>query len=560
MLVEDSAADAELILTELRRRGYAPESQRVDTEPAFGAALGQGWDCILSDYQMPGFGGLAALRLLQESGLDLPFIVVSGAIGEETAVAAMRAGAHDYIMKDSLARLGPAIERELNEAQIRRERLRVANALEADRSVADALGRLGQELIAALNSEAFLERLCQVITEVLSCDFSDTILYEPEHRIYHAVATHGHPPETTAVLRTLRIPADTTAEIYSRLQQARTALPINFGRTVTSPAAQLMQRLGITQSLFIPLRRGTELIGFQVAGYLGRVGPFTATQQRIADGVGQLASMALEHARTVQELERANRLKSEFVATMSHELRTPLNIIMGYNDLLIEGAFGPLSAEQVEPMQQLARNARSLHALVSATLDLSRLEQEQIPLQYADVQLTEILSSVDAENPEWREKPGLRLIWDVPPSLPQLQTDPLMLKVVLSNLVSNAVKFTDVGSVTVRAVAIDDGVEISVADTGIGIAPEHHATIFEPFRCIEAHATGRYGGIGLGLYLVRRILAALGGTIALESDVGCGATFTIRIPCGLAPAANARKGLASRKRTAADTPPIRLVR
>ena len=200
LLVEDCAADATLVLGELRRCGYMPESQRVDTEPVFRAALAQAWDCILSDYELPSFSGSAALRVLQESGLDLPFIVVSGAIGEDTAVAAMKAGAHDYIMKDNLTRLGPAIERELREAKMRGERRRVAEALEADRMVASALARVGQELIAAVNSDRFLDRLCQVITEVAECDFSDTVLWHPQEQIYQVVATYGHPPEEAAII------------------------------------------------------------------------------------------------------------------------------------------------------------------------------------------------------------------------------------------------------------------------------------------------------------------------------------------------------------------------
>ena len=129
LLIEDAEDDAELLLRTLRRGGYAPTATRVDTEAAFVAALdAQAWDLIIADYALPQFSGLAALRLLQARGGDVPFIVVSGAVGERVAVEAMKAGAHDYLMKDNLTRLVPAVERELREAEVRRERERTAAA------------------------------------------------------------------------------------------------------------------------------------------------------------------------------------------------------------------------------------------------------------------------------------------------------------------------------------------------------------------------------------------------------------------------------------------------
>ena len=123
LIVEDSEDDAELLLRELRRGGYAPESERVETPEGLDAALArQSWDLIVSDYAMPRFNGLQALKLTQEKGFDIPFIIVSGSIGEDVAVAAMKAGAHDYLMKGNTARLLPAIERELREAHMRQER------------------------------------------------------------------------------------------------------------------------------------------------------------------------------------------------------------------------------------------------------------------------------------------------------------------------------------------------------------------------------------------------------------------------------------------------------
>src|SRR5262245_14572668 len=131
LIVEDSPADAKLVMLELQRAGLECEAERVDTRQATAAALDRGpWDAIIADYRMPGFSGLQALKMMQERQIDVPFIVVSGAIGEETAVEAMRAGAHDYVLKQNLVRLGPAVARELREAQVRTERRQALAAVQ----------------------------------------------------------------------------------------------------------------------------------------------------------------------------------------------------------------------------------------------------------------------------------------------------------------------------------------------------------------------------------------------------------------------------------------------
>jgi signal transduction histidine kinase len=161
LLVEDSDDDQELVARALRRGGYEPEIERVETAEAMGAALASGrWDVVLSDFSMPHFDAVAALRLLQQTGLDLPFIIVSGSVGEETAVAAMKAGAHDYVMKDNLARLVPAVEREMREAEVRRERRaaeeerdRLLKSEQEARAAAEAASRLKDEFLATVSHE-----------------------------------------------------------------------------------------------------------------------------------------------------------------------------------------------------------------------------------------------------------------------------------------------------------------------------------------------------------------------------------------------------------------------
>jgi signal transduction histidine kinase len=231
----------------------------------------------------------------------------------------------------------------------------------------------------------------------------------------------------------------------------------------------------------------------------------------------------------VEELERANRVKSDFVASMSHELRTPLNVIMGYQSLLIDGAFGDLNPEQADHLRRAQQSARGLLDLISATLDLSRLEAGAVPLSLTEVRLADLLAEIDTDLREARHKPGVKFECHIRPEVPCLRTDAVKLKVVLKNLISNALKFTEQGSVRVTAALCDGGVEISVADTGIGIEREALAKIFDPFQQADASISNRYGGAGLGLYIVRRLVDSLGGAIEVKSEPRRGSVFRVRL-------------------------------
>jgi len=528
-MVEDDQNDAELVAHELERAGHRLQCERVDNAAALETALArQPWDIIISDYRLPQFTGLEALKTLQGHDLDLPFILVSGTIGEAVAVAAMKAGAHDYIMKDNLSRLVPAVERELREADGRRERRRAETAWRDEAQISAAVGRVATELIALLDLPRILDRACQMTAEVLQCDSSHAFLWRPDERVYTPVSSYGDTPEQWESLRVLRLPRALAADIVDRLERdevVQTAIT-----PAGSAAAAVLARSGITVALFVGLRRGTEMIGILTAGYRGSKPAFSPQQERIAHGVGQLASMALENGRLVDELERANRIKADFLATMSHELRTPLNVIIGYQDLLEDGAFGTLTAEQIEPLRRAHKSADELLQLISATLDLSRLEAGRLPIESAAVAVQEVIDEVLVETRLTYVKPNLQLCANVATQLPHVHTDPLKLKVVLKNLVGNAIKFTEQGSVTVSAALHGEGVEIAVTDTGTGIKPEALPIIFEPFRQAESVNTRRYEGAGLGLYIVRRLLDVLGGTIAVESEVGRGSTFRVWLP------------------------------
>ena len=229
-----------------------------------------------------------------------------------------------------------------------------------------------------------------------------------------------------------------------------------------------------------------------------------------------------------KQAESADRIKSDFLSIVSHELRTPLVSIIGYNDLLLDGVAGKLSEEQVDALKKIGNNSKKLLELINAILEFNRLEAESVELK--EVKVSDFLKEIESETKSLISETGLNFVWNIEPDLLLHRTDPAKLKVVLKNLISNAVKFTEKGTVTVDAHRKDDGVEINIIDTGIGISSEDLPIIFEPFRQVESPLTRRHGGVGMGLYIAKRLLEILGGTIKVESEVGRGSTFRVWIP------------------------------
>ncbi|MFI5393965.1 MAG: sensor histidine kinase [Candidatus Binatia bacterium] len=277
---------------------------------------------------------------------------------------------------------------------------------------------------------------------------------------------------------------------------------------------------------------------YAVALFYGHViSQIKQERQRATKGLAWARELEAKVAERTQQLRQlydqaqaANRLKSEFLATMSHELRTPLVAILGYTDLILEEEFGALSHEQAGALQRVHKRSQELLELINSTLEVGRLEAGALSIALTTVDAKAFLEMVQVETESLGEKPNVGLEWDVPPSLPVLHTDPAKLKIVLKNLIGNAVKFTEEGRVAVRAQPYAHGVEISVSDTGIGIAPDVFPVIFEPFRQGDGSSVRRYGGVGLGLYIVRRLVDLLQGTVTVESRLGQGSTFRIWLP------------------------------
>ena len=401
--------------------------------------------------------------------------------------------------------------------------------LEEEAAISAALLRAAQALTTSFDPREILERLNEVVRTALQCDFSTTLLYDEQTKVYRVASISGDRPEVLEEVRTVEFPVD-SAEAFTAAVE-RGLVCIENRDSPLFPAA-LMERWGISSFMLADLRRGGKSIGLLSAGFNDRSAAFSPREVRMFRSIAQQAAVALDNARLVENLRGASRVKSEFIGTMSHELRSPLNVVIGYVDLLLAGDMGTLQDEQKDALERVQQHALQLLELIQETLDLNRMEAGLLPLDLEAFSVSEFIDEVKDSIPTDWYKLGVILRWEVAPTPIVIRTDRTKLKKIIRNLVHNALKFTERGAVSVTVQAENGGVDFAIADTGIGINPDALPVIFDMFRQVDGSTTRRHGGVGLGLYIVKQLARALGGDVSVTSAVGVGSTFHIRLRRG----------------------------
>jgi signal transduction histidine kinase len=255
-------------------------------------------------------------------------------------------------------------------------------------------------------------------------------------------------------------------------------------------------------------------------------------EERVREATGELVRQNELLRRQAIQLEQASALKSQFLANMSHEFRTPLNAILGYTSMLLQGVSGELTPQQRRSLTRVDSSGRHLLALINDILDISRIEAGKMPVHITEFTVTQLVAEVMAEVEPIIGRTALTVTRELPATLPAVESDRQKVKQIVLNFLTNALKFTPEGWVKVSASLDerDDIVVIAVADTGIGIAEEDQAKVFEDFSQADNSPTRSYSGAGLGLAICRRLAGMLGGKITLQSKLGRGSTFTLNLP------------------------------
>ncbi|HTM10043.1 MAG TPA: GAF domain-containing sensor histidine kinase [Verrucomicrobiae bacterium] len=288
----------------------------------------------------------------------------------------------------------------------------------------------------------------------------------------------------------------------------------------------------------VPLRFKGELMGV-IEVVSKKPGAFGDKELDMLAVIGGPIAVMLENARLIREIVRlhdelthASRAKAEVLATMTHEMRTPINIVIGNLDLVLRGYLGEVSERQRKCLETALRNSGEALNLVTSLLDLSRFEAGRYVIHVEEFRLEDIWSELETFFQVGLSGKPVKLFWTIEGKLPALHSDRMKVKEVLSNIVFNAVKYTDRGEVRVTAAPSDGGrqIAVEVKDTGVGIPKDSLEYIFEPFRQAEGSATRSLGGVGLGLAIAKRLIELLNGNVEVESEIGTGTTFRVVLP------------------------------
>ena len=543
LIVEDSEDDTELLVYQLERSGYDVIYQRVDNASCMYAALNQQpWDVVLADYALPRFNAIEALKILQSTGLDLPFIIVSGSIGDGIAVAAMKAGAHDYLLKENLARLIPAVEREIQEAANRK-------------SLKESEDRW--QLALQGSNDGIWDWDIKTNQVFFSARWKEMLGYENQEISDRIEEWHKrvHPEDVNSLHQALAEHLASKTEFYS--SEHRLKCKNGCYKWILSRGQALWDAMGN------PIRM---------------VGSHTDISDR--------KQMEAALRKQAEDLAQANRLKDEFLAIVSHELRTPLNAILGWAQILRVRQLDTIATANA--LESIERNAKLQKQLVQDLLDVSRIIQGKMRLMVSRVSLIPIINNAIDTVQSAADSKGIKLQCFFDESVGLVSGDPDRLQQVLWNLLTNSIKFTPSGGrVEVRlstshkskseilttsgetpalqnsahglleqtndyiaqqygqGIALPlrlssrgkampcpyDSALITVTDTGVGIKQEFLPYVFERFRQEDSSMTRNYGGLGLGLAIVRHLVELHGGTVSVYSEgEDKGTTFTVNLP------------------------------
>ena len=388
-----------------------------------------------------------------------------------------------------------------------------------------------------------LTSVLQTLVELAArlCEADQGTITRQKDGVFYRAEAYGFPPEFLEMVRVLPVKPERGSMNGRILLEGKV---VHIPDVLADPDYTFAeaQRLGGYRTLLgVPmLREGVPIGVLTLARF--EVRPFSDKQIELVSTFADQAVIAIENVRLFDEIQDKNRQlqqasehKSQFVSSVSHELRTPLNAIIGLTEMMVTNAarFGTEKAQ--EPLQRVHRAGTHLLGLINQVLDLSKIEAGKLELNPQTVQLAPLIDEVIGTARQLAQQNKNRLVVEVQEDLGAITVDPMRLRQILLNLLSNACKFTKEGEVALRARKVADGrdwTELSVSDTGIGMTPEQQAKLFEEFTQAEATTAQRFGGTGLGLAITRKLARMMGGDVTVTSEPEKGSVFTVRLPGG----------------------------
>jgi signal transduction histidine kinase len=398
-----------------------------------------------------------------------------------------------------------------------------------------ALEEIGRTVASSLDLTAVLATIVDRAVELAQADAGAIFAYDKSLRVFRLKEAHGLDRAFVEEARTLSIPLAESLLGKAALERKPITIP-ELENADLHRIGELVRAAGFHSVLLLPLVGPEEILGALVVQRRA-AGDFPPNTISLMQTFADQSVIAMHNAELFREVEErgrqlqiANEHKSQFFANMSHELRTPLNAVLGYAELLVDGLYGEMPPKAREVLERVQANGRHLLELINDVLDISKIEAGQLTLSMSDYSMRSIVESVVASTESLAKAKGLALTTEIADDLPIGHGDERRLTQVFLNIVGNAIKFTERGSVDIRARAVNGAFDIAVRDTGPGIAADDQSRIFDEFQQVDASNTRQKGGTGLGLAIARRFTEMHGGTISLSSELGVGSEFRVIVP------------------------------
>ncbi|MBC7232599.1 MAG: response regulator [Chloroflexi bacterium] len=522
LIVEDEPDIRDMCTRALAREGYQVTGASNGAE-AIQMAKEQDFDLLLTDIRMPGMNGLQAYRAIQQLRPDIVGVVITAYGSVETAIEALKLGAEDFLLKPfSLEELRTAISRALEKKRLERENARLKALI--------PLLQLSQTFMAVTDLNTLLEKVLHIAIQETAAKLAVLMLQDDISGdwVVSAAIRDKHPELLLQEYRLSKSVIQQTVQSGKAvLWQAESNRGPFFAHT-TGDAAQTAK-----SAIALPLIVQKDTIGILGLGKESTALAFSQSDVELLSVLASQAAIAIQNARLFTRLRNAydklaalDHLKSEFISIVAHELRTPLTEIIAYMALLEK----EIPADDPY-LGGIARATHRLNTLTSNITDLKFLEAGQAELQCAKLSLSGLLREVLEELGPLAASKEQALITAVADDFPPIYVDGAKVKVVLRNLISNAIKFTPPGREIRIAAEIDEpAIRIAVQDTGKGIPKEEQEWIFKPFYQLESSLRREHGGIGIGLAIAKNLVELHGGRIWVESEVGKGSTFYFTLP------------------------------